>query len=36
MTIGLMGYAELGYKTELNVTSRRNNGERNGKITNKC
>jgi len=36
MAIGLMGYAELGYKTELKVNSRGNNGEKSGEIKNIC
>ena len=32
MTIGIMGYAELGFKTELRVNSGGNNGEKSGKI----
>jgi hypothetical protein len=36
MAIGIMGYVELGYKTELKVNSRGNNGEKSGEIKNIC
>jgi hypothetical protein len=36
MAIGIMGYAEVGYKTELKVNSRGNNGEKSGEIKNIC